>query len=92
MTHTIREKQKLLARVRRIRGQVEAIERALNSEAGCEQVMHLLAGVRGAMAGLMAEVVEAHVRTHLVDAEKYPEALNVDAASQLLEVVRTYLR
>ena len=92
MTHTIREKQKLLARVRRIRGQVEAIERALNSEAGCEQVMHLLAGVRGAMAGLMAEVVEAHVRTHLVDVEKYPEALNVDAASQLLEVVRTYLR
>jgi DNA-binding FrmR family transcriptional regulator len=63
MTHTIREKQKLLARARRIRGQVEAIERALESEAGCEQVMHLLAAVRGAMAGLMAEIVEAHVRT-----------------------------
>jgi DNA-binding FrmR family transcriptional regulator len=92
MTHTIREKQKLLARVRRIRGQVEAIERALDSEAGCEQVMHLLAGARGAMAGLMAEVVEDHVRTHLVDADKYPNALNADAASQLLEVVRTYLK
>src|ERR1700676_4273374 len=92
MTHTIREKQKLLARVRRIRGQVEAIERALDGEAGCEQVMHLLAGVRGAMAGLMAEVVEEHVRTHLVDSEKYPNALNADAASQLLEVVRTYLK
>jgi DNA-binding FrmR family transcriptional regulator len=50
MSHTIREKQKLLARVRRIRGQVEAIERALNDEAGCEQVMHLIDGVRGAMA------------------------------------------
>jgi DNA-binding FrmR family transcriptional regulator len=47
MTHTIRDRQKLLARVRRIRGQVEAIERALDSEAGCEQVMHLLAGARG---------------------------------------------
>jgi DNA-binding FrmR family transcriptional regulator len=92
MTHTIREKQKLLARVRRIRGQVEAIERALDSEAGCEQVMHLLAGVRGAMAGLMAEVVEDHVRTHLVDADKYPNALNAEAAGQLLEVVRTYLK
>ena len=92
MTHTIREKQKLLARVRRIRGQVEAIERALGTEAGCEQVMHLLAGVRGAMAGLMAEVVEDHVRTHLVDAEKYPNALNAEAAGQLLEVVRTYLK
>jgi DNA-binding FrmR family transcriptional regulator len=92
MTHTIREKQKLLARVRRIRGQVEAIERALDTEAGCEPVMHLLAGVRGAMAGLMAEVVEDHVRTHLVDAEKYPDALNAEAAGQLLEVVRTYLK
>jgi FrmR/RcnR family transcriptional regulator, repressor of frmRAB operon len=92
MTHTIRDKQKLLARVRRIRGQVEAIERALDTEAGCEQVMHLLAGARGAMAGLMAEVVEDHVRTHLVDAEKYPKALNLEATSQLLDVVRTYLK
>jgi FrmR/RcnR family transcriptional regulator, repressor of frmRAB operon len=92
MTHTIREKQKLLARVRRIRGQVEAIDRALDNEAGCEQVMHLIAGVRGAIAGLMAEVIEEHVRTHLVDAEKHPNALNAEAADQLLEVVRTYLK
>lgn len=92
MTHTVRDRQKLLARVRRIRGQVEAIERALDAEAGCEQVMHLLAGARGAMAGLMVEVVGDHVRTHLVDGEKYPDALNKDAAEQLLDVVRTYLR
>jgi FrmR/RcnR family transcriptional regulator, repressor of frmRAB operon len=92
MAHTIRDKQKLLARVRRIRGQVEAIERALDSDAGCDQVMHLIAGVRGATAGLMAEVVEDHVRTHLVDAEQHPGALNTDAAEQLLEVVRTYLK
>ena len=92
MTHTIREKQKLLARARRIRGQVEAIERAFESEAGCEQVMHLLAAARGAMAGLMAEVVEEHVRTHLVDADSFPGALNVEAANQLLDVVRTYLK
>jgi FrmR/RcnR family transcriptional regulator, repressor of frmRAB operon len=92
MTHTIREKQKLLARVRRIRGQVEAIDRALDNEAGCEQVMHLIAGVRGAIAGLMAEVVEEHVRTHLVDPEKHPNALNAEATDQLLEVIRTYLK
>ena len=92
MTHTIREKTKLLARVRRIRGQVEAIERALDTEARCEQVMHLIAGARGAMAGLMAEVVEDHVRTHLVDANKHPHALNTEAAEQLLDVVRTYLK
>jgi DNA-binding FrmR family transcriptional regulator len=92
MTHTVRGKHKLLARVRRIRGQIEAIERALDGEAGCDQVLHLIAGVRGATAGLMAEVVEDHVRTHLVDAERHPGALNADAAEQLLEVVRTYLK
>ncbi len=92
MTHTVREKQKLLARVRRLRGQVEAIERALEAEAGCEQVMHLLAGTRGALAGLMAEVVEDHVLTHLVDPETHPGALKTDAAAQLLDVIRTYLK
>jgi DNA-binding FrmR family transcriptional regulator len=92
MTHTVREKQKLLARVRRMKGQVEAIERALEGEAGCEQIMHLIAAVRGAMAGLMAEVVEDHVRTHLVDAAQHPGALNSEAAEQLLAIVRTYLK
>jgi DNA-binding FrmR family transcriptional regulator len=92
MSHTVREKQKLLARVRRIRGQVEGIERALNGEAGCDQIMHLIAGVRGAVAGLMAVVVEDHVHAHLVDTEKYPNALNGEAADELLEVVRAYLK
>ena len=89
MTHTVRDKAKLLARVRRIRGQVEAVERALESEAECEKVMHLLASTRAAMSGLMAEVVEDHVRTHLVDADQHPGALNADAVEQLLDVVRT---
>lgn len=92
MTHTVREKQKLLARVRRIRGQVEAIERALEEEAGCERVMHLIAGVRGATAGLMAEVMEDHVRLHLVDADRRSGARGADAAEQLIEVVHTYLK
>ncbi len=92
MTHTVREKGKLLARVRRIRGQVEAVERALEAEAGCEKVMHLLASTRAAMAGLMSEVVEDHVRTHLVDPRTHPGALNDGAAEELLAVVRTYLK
>ena len=92
MTHTIRDKQKLLARAQRIRGQVDAIVRALESEKGCEQVMHLLASTRAAMAGLMAEVVEDHVHTHLVDPQTHPGALNTAAAEELLAVIRTYLK
>lgn len=90
--HTVRDKQRLLDRVRRIRGQVEAIERALETEAGCEKVMHQIAGVRGAMAGLMAEVIDDHIQSHLVDPEKYPGALDAAAAEELMAVVRTYLK
>jgi DNA-binding FrmR family transcriptional regulator len=92
VSHTVRDKQKLLNRVRRIRGQVEAIERALNDEAGCERVMHLIAGCRGAMNGLLAEVIEDHVRTHLVDRETDPGALKADAVDQLVEVVHSYFK
>ena len=92
MSHIIHDKKKLLARTRRIKGQVEAIERALDGEAGCESVMHLIAAARGAMAGLMAVVVEEHVRTHLVDTGKHSGALDDDAVEQLLDVVRSYLK
>jgi DNA-binding FrmR family transcriptional regulator len=92
MTHTVREKQKLLSRVRRIRGQVEAIEQALDSEAGCEKVMHLIAATRGAISGLMAEVVEDHIRTLLVDPSRHPDALNAEATDQLLDVLCAHLR
>ncbi|CAG4927273.1 unnamed protein product [Acidocella sp. C78] len=92
MTHAIRDKRKLLARVGRIRGQVEAIERALEAEAGCETVMQQIAGVRGAVAGLMAEIVEDHVRNHLVDPQTHPDALDQNATEQLLAVIRAYLK
>jgi len=92
MVHTIREKKKLLARVGRIRGQIEAIERALNDEAECERVMHMIAGVRGSVAGLMAEVVEDFICNDPATTEKNPGALNADAADQLIEVVHTYLK
>jgi DNA-binding FrmR family transcriptional regulator len=90
--HKVREKQKLVNRVRRIRGQVEAIERALDDDLGCEKVMHLIAACRGAMNGLLAEVIEDHVRAHLVDREKDPGALKEDAIDQLVEVVHSYFK
>jgi DNA-binding FrmR family transcriptional regulator len=92
MTHTVREKQKLLNRARRIRGQADAIVRALEEEKGCEQVMHLIAGCRGAINGLLAEVVEDHIKTHLVDPDKNPGVLNGEAAEQLIAVVHSYFK
>ena len=54
--------------------------------------MHQIAGVRGAVAGLMAEVIDDHIQTHLVDADKHPGALNAPAAEELMAVIRTYLK
>jgi len=91
MSHTIHKKEQLLARARRVREQFEQIEGALDREAGGE-VMHLLARARAATARLMADVMDDHVLTNLVDREMHPEAFNAEAAEHLLSVVRTYLR
>jgi FrmR/RcnR family transcriptional regulator, repressor of frmRAB operon len=92
MAHTVREKQKLLNRVRRIRGQVEAIERALDGEAGCQQIMHLIAGCRGAVNGLLAEIVEDHIRNHLVERETEPGAGDGHGIDELVDVVHSYFK
>lgn len=90
MAHTIREKEKLVARVRRIRGQVEAVERALESESECADVLRLIASVRGAVNGLMAEVMEDHVREHVLDAGS--AAQRAKGAEELVEVLKAYLK
>jgi DNA-binding FrmR family transcriptional regulator len=91
MAHTIREKSKLLARVRRIRGQVEAVERALETELGCADVLQLITSVRGAVNGLMAEVIEDHIRCH-VAAPSVPAKERHANADELIDVVRSYLK
>ena len=90
MSHTIREKQKLLNRVRRIKGQLDAIERALEDERGCADVLQQITSCRGAMNGLLAVVVEDHIRTHLVDADTADE--HSSGTEQLIEVVRSYFK
>ncbi len=82
----------MLGRVRRIRGLVDAIERAIENENNSDEIMHLIAGVRGAVAGLMAEVIEDHIRIHLLaEAEERPGA-KADSAEELIEVIRTYVK
>jgi DNA-binding FrmR family transcriptional regulator len=88
VSHTIRNKKKLQARVRRIRGQVESVDRALENETECGEVLRLIAAARGAMNSLMAEVVEDHIRAHA-----YPSGgAGGDAADELVDVVRSYLK
>lgn len=92
MGHTVREKSKLLDRVRRIRGQVEALERALEGERGCSAVLHQIAAVRGAINGLMVEVIEDHIQAHITSPDIASAAKRREGAEELISVVRTYLR
>lgn len=91
MSHTTQDKTKLLARVRRLRGQMDAIERALLADAGCGEVMHLVAAVRGAVGGLCHELIEHHLRGHLLEGEANGTA-RAQAAEEFLAVLRTYVK
>jgi FrmR/RcnR family transcriptional regulator, repressor of frmRAB operon len=92
MSHTVKEKSKLVARVRRIRGQVEAVERALEAEIGCTDVLMLVASLRGAINGLTAELMEDHIRHHVVDPAREPDSDRARGAAELIDVLRTYLK
>lgn len=63
-TRPLRDKRGLVNRVRRLRGQVDAIERALAGEASCSDLLQRITAARGAINGLMAEVLEEHVREY----------------------------
>lgn len=91
MAHLHSEKDALLARVRRIAGQVASIERAIAGEAGCAEILHQVAGVRGAVGGLMDLLVEEHVREHLAR-PGLSNAARAAAAEELMAVIRRYAK
>ena len=90
MSHTQQDQAKLLARVRRLTGQMQALERALLAQAPCADVLQQLASIRGALNGLTAELMEGHLREHVLAAER--EAPRAQAVDELSTVLRTYVR
>ena len=92
MAHTTRDKTKLLKRVRRLKGQVEGIEKALLEEKDCFLVLQTIAASRGALNGLMAEVLEGHVKNHVLDPGHPPKAEQVEAAEILMDLIRAFMK
>jgi DNA-binding FrmR family transcriptional regulator len=89
MPHSPAEKKRALTRVRRIRGQLDALERALEQGTDCGPVLQQIAAVRGAINGLMAGVLESHLReTFASPAGSQP----TDSTEQIIALVRSYLR
>ena len=89
MPHSPEEKKRALARVRRVRGQIDALERALREGAECGAVLQQIAAVRGAVNGLMASVLESHLRETLSPKARSASPESIDV---LLGLVRSYFR
>jgi DNA-binding FrmR family transcriptional regulator len=90
MSHTIRDQAKLVSRVRRLKGQMEAVERALEAERPCGEILQLLASIRGALTGLTGEILEDHLEEHVLEAES--DAARRQAVAEISGVLKTYLR
>jgi FrmR/RcnR family transcriptional regulator, repressor of frmRAB operon len=90
--HVAKEKAKLLNRLRRLRGQVEAIERAVDADEECANVLQQATSCRGALDGFIAEVIEDHIREHMVGERASAADRRVAAAEELIEIVHAYLK
>jgi len=91
MSHIAKEKQKLLNRLKRLRGQVEAIERAVEADVECARVLQQATSCRGALDGFIAEVIEDHIREHMVDQDAPRDDPRTQAAEDLVSIVHAYL-
>jgi DNA-binding FrmR family transcriptional regulator len=87
---TQRERAKLLNRIRRIQGQMDAVERVFTANDDCADILMLLAAVRGGINSLMAEVMEDHIRLHLLGPTR--KAATPELAEDLIDIVRAYLK
>jgi FrmR/RcnR family transcriptional regulator, repressor of frmRAB operon len=91
MSHVEKEKKKLLNRLKRLRGQIEAMERAVGEDSECARVLQQATAARGALDGFIAEVIEDHIREHLVDPATSADHPQRAAADELIEIVHAYL-
>lgn len=91
MSHIVQDKKKLLMRVRRIKGQVEAIETALNNDADCAAILQQVAAIRGAVNGLMSQILENHIKEHLGNDSISPKERK-NEIEQVVSAINSYLK
>jgi DNA-binding FrmR family transcriptional regulator len=92
VSHIVKEKQKLLNRLKRLRGQLEAIERAVEADDECARVLQQATACRGALEGFIAEVIEDHILEHMVDPHAKVDDPHRLAAEELVSIVHSYLK
>lgn len=91
MAHVQLEKTKLLNRLKRIRGQIEGLERAIDNDSECARVLQQATACRGALEGFIGEVIEDHIREHMIDPALPNTSPSAQAAEELIAIVHSYL-
>lgn len=91
MAHVEREKAKLLNRLKRIKGQISAIERAIESDNECSRILQQATACRGALDGFIGEVIEDHIREHIVEPNLASDDPRAIAAEELVDIIHSYL-
>jgi DNA-binding FrmR family transcriptional regulator len=89
--HSLGERKGLINRVHRLRGQVDAVERALSVNASCTDIIQRVTAARGAIDALIAELLEEHVREYLLADKPMADDARQNAADELIAIIRTYL-
>jgi DNA-binding FrmR family transcriptional regulator len=92
MSHTTKDKQKLILRAKRIQGQVGALVRVLSEERDCSEVLQVMSAARGAMNSLMAELLEGRIRSHVLNGRQKPTSQQAMAADEVIKMVKSYLK
>jgi DNA-binding FrmR family transcriptional regulator len=92
MAHTERDRDKLVLRIKRIRGQVDGIQRTLEDGDDCFAVLQTVAACRGALTGLMTEIIDGHIRDHILDPAQQPTAAQRRAAEDLIDILRAFVK
>jgi DNA-binding FrmR family transcriptional regulator len=88
MNHFTREKLDLVIRTKKVIGQLESALRAIEEDEHCADILQRLAASRGAINSLMGELMEDHILNHMPRKTKS----SAEAAQDLIEIVRTYLK
>ncbi|MBK7209612.1 metal/formaldehyde-sensitive transcriptional repressor [Dokdonella sp.] len=90
MSHVVLNQSKLLARTRRISGQLAAVEKAIAEGVDCAAVLTQVAAVRGAVQGLLLEVLSEHLREHVANEPR--AKLREEETANVISLFRTFMK
>ena len=90
MAHVLEDKKKIISRIKRIKGQLEAVERALDESKDCFSVLQTLSACRGGLNGLIGELIEGHIKEHIMKNPNQPKSSEDKSAIELIKLMKTY--